>query len=61
MVPIRTMDPIGAIGNYWAHRHRSTPEEVYLLRALADSASVAIENVRMFEALEPQVLSGAMR
>lgn len=56
MVPIRTLDPIGAIGNYWASRHRSTPEEVYLLRALADSTSVAIENVRMFEDFEPHVL-----
>lgn len=53
MVPIRTLDPIGAIGNYWAGRHRSTPEEVYLLRALADSTSVAMENVRMFEDLAP--------
>ena len=56
MVPIRTLDPIGAIGNYWASRHRSSPEEVYLLRALADSTSVAIENVRMYEDFEPHVL-----
>ena len=56
MVPIRTLDPIGAIGNYWASRHRSTPEEVYLLRALADSTSVAMENVRMFEDLRPLAL-----
>jgi GAF domain-containing protein len=56
MVPIRTLDPIGAIGNYWAGRHRSTPEEVYLLRALADSTSVAMENVRMFEDLRPLAL-----
>ena len=56
MVPIRTLDPIGAIGNYWASRHRSTPEEIYLLRALADSTSVAMENVRMFEDLRPLTL-----
>ena len=56
MVPIRTLDPIGAIGNYWASRHRSSPEEVYLLRALADSTSLAMENVRMFEELGPLAL-----
>ncbi|QSX78872.1 GAF domain-containing protein [Agrilutibacter solisilvae] len=61
MVPIRTLDPIGAIGNYWAGRHRSSPEEIYLLRALADSTSVAIENVRMFEDLEPRVLGDGTR
>ncbi len=26
MVPIRTASPIGAIGSYWASRHRATPE-----------------------------------
>lgn len=24
MVPIRTADPVGAIGNYWAHPHKPT-------------------------------------
>ena len=24
MVPIRTLDPVGAIGNYWAEKHRPT-------------------------------------
>lgn len=47
MVPIRSTDPIGAIGNYWADRHRPTDDEVALLQALADSTAVAMENVRI--------------
>ena len=51
MVPIRTREPIGTIGNYWARRHRITEEELRLLRALADSTSIAMENVRLLEEL----------
>ena len=52
LVPIRTLDPIGAIGNYWAVPHAPRPDEIQLLQALADSTAVAIENVRMVEELE---------
>jgi two-component system cell cycle sensor histidine kinase/response regulator CckA len=52
MVPIRTSDPIGAIGNYWATQRAPTPEEVRLLQALADSTSVALENVGLYQQLE---------
>lgn len=52
MVPIRTLDPVGAIGNYWATRHCPTAREVELLQALADSTAVALENVRAYEQLE---------
>jgi len=55
MVPIRTMDPIGAIGNYWATKHRPTDAEVKLLQALADTTAVALENVRVFTELEDRV------
>jgi signal transduction histidine kinase len=48
MVPIRTADPIGAIGAYWAARHVATTAEVELLQALADSTAVALENVATF-------------
>jgi diguanylate cyclase (GGDEF)-like protein len=47
MVPIRTADPLGAIGMYWATRHQSTPEEIHLAQALADSTAVALEHVRV--------------
>ena len=55
MVPIRTLDPIGAIGNYWATPHRATPEEVRLLQALADTTAVALENVQVYTELEQRV------
>ncbi len=55
MVPIRTLNPIGAIGNYWAKRHRPTAEQVKLLQALADTTAVALENVRVYEELERRV------
>jgi PAS domain S-box-containing protein len=52
IVPIRRSDPIGAIGAYWATGHQATPEEVELLQALADSASVAIANIELYEELK---------
>jgi putative two-component system response regulator len=52
MVPIRTLDPIGAIGNYWAAQHEPSTREVTLLQALADSTAMAMENVRMIAELE---------
>lgn len=55
MVPIRTSSPVGAIGNYWAKRHRATEGEVKLLRALADFTSVAMENVQLYEELQKQI------
>jgi signal transduction histidine kinase len=55
MVPIRTLQPVGAIGNYWARTHRATPEQVRLLSALADSTSIALENVHLYTTLERRV------
>ena len=55
MVPIRTAKPIGAIGNYWATRHVPSEEEVGLLVALADSTSIAMENVQLYDELERRV------
>ena len=52
MVPIRTLDPLGAIGIYWASRHRATEDEVGLVRALADSTALALGSVQTAEALE---------
>jgi GAF domain-containing protein len=52
MVPIRQLDPVGSIGNYWAKSHAPTTEEVALLQALADATSVAMENVRVQGELE---------
>ena len=55
MVPIRVRQPLGAIGNYWAHRHAPTAEEVKLLQALADTTSVALENVQVYAELDKRV------
>ena len=52
MTPIRTAAPIGAIGVYWAETHRASAEEIELLRALADSTSIAIEAADVFANLE---------
>lgn len=55
MVPIRTVDPLGAIGNYWARNHDPTPEQVKVLQTLADVTAVAMENVQMLNNLEKAV------
>lgn len=55
MVPIRVLDPIGAIGVYWAQYHQPTAQEVELLQALADTTSVALENVQVYTELEQRV------
>jgi len=54
MVPIRTHQPIGAIGNYWAQPHKGTEAELRL-QALAHSTSVALENVELVSGLERRV------
>ncbi|MGE3519928.1 MAG: HD-GYP domain-containing protein [Vicinamibacterales bacterium] len=61
MVPIRTADPLGAIGTYWAVPHRATAEEITLLQGLADSTAVALENVRVYRALEEAQLETLQR
>lgn len=55
MVPIRTIDPIGAIGNYWSYIYEPNEEELELLQALADSTAVALENVRVYNELDERV------
>lgn len=55
MVPIRALDPIGAIGVYWARPHRTTDDELRLIQALADTVAVALENVAMQRELEQRV------
>lgn len=56
MVPIRKLDPVGAIGNYWADERMPSEREVALLQALADATSVAMENVQIYAELEQRVL-----
>lgn len=53
--PIRTAEPIGAIGSYWADHHEATATERRLLQALADSTAVALESVYTLTELEARV------
>jgi light-regulated signal transduction histidine kinase (bacteriophytochrome) len=55
MVPIRKNSPIGAIGNYWATPHEPTEEEMTILQALADTTSVALENVDLYSQLQSKI------
>ncbi len=55
MVPIRPESPIGAIGIYWAKTYQPHTQELSLLEALANTTSVAMENVRVYEELEKRV------
>ncbi|WP_028055638.1 ATP-binding protein [Sphingobium bisphenolivorans] len=52
MVPIGRIEPFAAIGAYWSEFGQPTDNEIALLEALARAASTAIENGRLFEALE---------
>lgn len=56
MTPIRTSDPVGSIGTYWAHRHHTTAAEAEVLQALADSTAVALESIRVLHHLEDAVV-----
>jgi signal transduction histidine kinase len=47
MVPMRREGPIGALGAYWASRHRPTDDEVRTLEAIADAVSIALMNVHL--------------
>lgn len=55
MVPVRSIDPIAAIGAYWADGHTATDEEVALLQGLANAASVALDKVQVHSQLASAV------
>lgn len=55
MVPIRRKEPVGAIGAYWARQRLPSDREVSLLQALADSTSMAMDNVQIYAELEDRV------
>jgi signal transduction histidine kinase len=55
MVPIRAEDPVGAIGTYWADHHVASTDEIQLLATLANSTSIAMENVQLYAELERRV------
>ncbi len=55
MNPIRTAEPLGAIGIYWAHEHVPVVDEQRFLQAVSDSTAVALENVRVHSLLKYQI------
>ncbi len=52
MTPIRSEDPIGALGAYWADHHQATAEELEVLQWLGDSAAMAFANCRLIDQLK---------
>lgn len=52
MVPIGRSEATAAVGAYWSEQGEPTDNEVALLEALARAASTALENGRLFAALE---------
>jgi signal transduction histidine kinase len=55
MVPIRSIDPIGAIGTYWARPYAPSADEVGMLQSLADITAVTMENIKVYNELEDRV------
>ncbi|MFZ5686375.1 MAG: GAF domain-containing protein, partial [Pseudomonadota bacterium] len=51
MAPVRSDDPIGAIGAYWGQEYEATAEEVEALETLARATATAMEQVRLVAAL----------
>ncbi|KYG65772.1 hybrid sensor histidine kinase/response regulator [Bdellovibrio bacteriovorus] len=56
MTPIRKEAPIGAIGTYWKTVRAPSEEQKELLQALADSVSVAMENLNLYESLNSKIV-----
>ena len=46
MLPIRAIDPVGALGVYWSRRHTPSEEQVAALQAVADAAAIGLERIR---------------
>ena len=42
MVPVRDVDPIAAIGAYWASPHLASEQELRILKVLADASALAL-------------------
>lgn len=51
MVPVCLQDPVAAIGAYWQKTREPMPEEVEILTAIANGASVALTNAALRSSL----------
>ena len=54
VVPIRRENPMGAVEVYWAHRRPAGDDVIAVLERLADTAVVALANVRVYAELEEE-------
>ncbi|MBI4854582.1 MAG: GHKL domain-containing protein [Acidobacteria bacterium] len=55
VIPVKTINPIGAIICYWANYHKPTIEKIKIIQALADITAITIENIRVYSILETHV------
>jgi GAF domain-containing protein len=55
MMPIRTIEPIGAIGCYWKEEYTPSGSELKYLQALADVTAVAFEKLQIYNFLKQKV------
>lgn len=55
MVPIRKNNPIGAIGNYWAHMHSPSEDELSILQTLANFTCTALESIDLNGQLQEKI------
>lgn len=51
MAPVRSENPIGAIGAYWSQPYTPAEWEVEVLEALAEAAATALENAAYIESI----------
>ena len=58
VVPVRTGDPVGALGAYWGERHAPSEREVALLKSLADATAAALEHVSVRTPSQTDELTG---
>lgn len=55
-VPIKTKDPIGAIGCYWKEHHIASDEEINVLQILADTPAISMDNINYQNNIDKQAL-----
>ncbi len=55
MTPVRTRDPIAALGAYWANEHTPPPEIVAKLQVMARATAAALESGRLHASLNKEL------
>jgi len=55
MMPIRSIEPIGALGCYWSKEYSPSEDEVKYLQALADVTAVTFEKLQLYTFLKEKL------